>query len=853
MYRNINSAIPIDSEYTKMSLLDLHPNIYVQRSPNQYRQNVFFWAHHEKLCIVDHIVAFCGGVDLCFGRWDTPQHRVMDDKRTGLEPGDFPRDADNCQLWPGKDYSNPRVQDFFKLDDPYGEMYDRTKTPRMPWHDIGMQVVGQPARDLTRHFVQRWNFLLRQRTPHRPIPVLLPPPDFNPEDLRNLGFDGTCDIQMLRSCAEWSIGTPGKTEHSIMNAYVKLIEESDHFVYIENQFFITSCSVENTTISNKIGDALVDRIIKAYESEEEWKAVVVIPLVPGFQNLVHETDGTSVRLIMECQFRSICRGSTSIWGRLLDRGIEPIDYIEFYSLRSWGKIGPNKALTTEQLYIHAKCMIVDDRHVIIGSANINERSMLGNRDSEVAAIVRDKDMLDSVMAGQPYKVGRFPHTLRMRLMREHLGIDVDALREHEVEDFYQHELDDDLDDSSYPGSGSRNPTPYKDSAFDKGIDKKLPIRHTHSLDNLPSRPRDGAATALGRDSTLFTGKNEGRDIDTSPKKSLSKGRSDHTRQAVDSTSEVNGGILPPAMPPRMSTPELGLTQLSLLPALPESDDTDIGGPPMTSASSDPLLSEIRQPVVEIDCMKDPLSKQFAHHVWHTIAVNNTKLFRQVFRCMPDNQVKDWATYWDFTEYGERFNVAQGVAQPKGRTQNGTPNKTGPPGTGAERAPAMLSAGKGVSEKLFDETIFMEDKAKEAEISEAMGTQTASMLTPGHEIKRLHTGVSAASTATYNDHDDPSNENLSMPTNDSSKSRIGFDALPSRDGAVPASPPDEKKPLNGSIYTNKAATVPGTKKRRRATTKSSAGLRPTDPVLSKTQAEELLNLVQGHLVVFPYRW
>ena len=28
-------------------------------------------------------------------------------------------------------------------------------------HDVGMQVVGQPARDLCRHFVQRWNYLLR--------------------------------------------------------------------------------------------------------------------------------------------------------------------------------------------------------------------------------------------------------------------------------------------------------------------------------------------------------------------------------------------------------------------------------------------------------------------------------------------------------------------------------------------------------------------------------------------------------------------------------------------------------------------------------------------------------------------
>lgn len=36
-------------------------------------------------------------------------------------------------------------------------MYDRAKVPRMPWHDVGIQVVGQPARDLARHFVQRYH------------------------------------------------------------------------------------------------------------------------------------------------------------------------------------------------------------------------------------------------------------------------------------------------------------------------------------------------------------------------------------------------------------------------------------------------------------------------------------------------------------------------------------------------------------------------------------------------------------------------------------------------------------------------------------------------------------------------
>jgi phospholipase D1/2 len=36
------------------------------------------------------------------------------------------------------------------------------------------------------------------------------------------------------------------------------------------------------------------------------------------------------------------------------------------------------------------------------------------------------------MAGKPFKVGRFAHTLRMRLMREHIGVDVDALDEQDL-------------------------------------------------------------------------------------------------------------------------------------------------------------------------------------------------------------------------------------------------------------------------------------------------------------------------------------------------------------------------------------------------------------------------------------
>ena len=33
------------------------------------------WSHHEKSIIIDQSIAFMGGIDLCFGRWDDDLHR----------------------------------------------------------------------------------------------------------------------------------------------------------------------------------------------------------------------------------------------------------------------------------------------------------------------------------------------------------------------------------------------------------------------------------------------------------------------------------------------------------------------------------------------------------------------------------------------------------------------------------------------------------------------------------------------------------------------------------------------------------------------------------------------------------
>ncbi|BCR91689.1 phospholipase D [Aspergillus chevalieri] len=865
MYRNINSAIPIDSEYSKFSLLDLHPNVFVQRSPNQFRQNTFFWAHHEKLCIIDHTLAFVGGIDLCFGRWDTPQHQLTDDKQTGFETADMPKDADHCQLWPGKDYSNPRIQDFYELDKPYEEMYDRNTIPRMPWHDISMHVVGQPARDLTRHFVQRWNYILRQRKPTRPTPFLLPPPDFDPRDLEALGLDGSSEVQILRSSSMWSTGTPEVTEHSIMNAYVKLIEESEHFVYIENQFFVSTCEIDGRKIENLIGDALVERITRAAKNGEAWRAVIVIPLMPGFQNTVDSEGGTSVRLIMQCQYRSICRGETSIFGRLRALGIEPEEYIQFFSLRTWGKIGDQSQLVTEQLYIHAKCMVVDDRAAIIGSANINERSMLGSRDSEVAAVVRDTNMIWSTMNGQPYLVGRFPHTLRMRLMREHLGIDVDELLEHDIAAEEEKQMFE-MAEGNSKAPEAREDAETAAMMLEKQDERDMIERRHQMQDEFLSRSEDmhsfnhdidweqgnnpnlKTSKKMTTDARVTQNAEHRKDVDGDGPDRLNSATQAGLGDArdskfVDSRKEVlvspvsaegkgslqqprqTGQPQPPQVAPNEelqeqaapASPETGSALSPIIEGLPSvlrpssASNVDVESSHSGAALGSkerydaakypqPLSSELKHIFVDKDCMRDPVTDIFYLDTWQAVAEKNTKIYRSVFRCMPDSEVKSWKEYKEYATYGERFAEMQSQHSAKA-FQPPQQRASGPPG------------------------------------ADAATTTPAKPPQPNTELVDKKGSQSPDEKSSHNQ--EPINEK----SHDHGTSADDLEKSQSN-------PP----PLvDYSDALNRNATLSRKRRRRATTLGSKRDFLASDEVMDKERSEELLHKVQGHLILWPYDW
>lgn len=390
---------------------------------------------------------------------------------------------------------------------------------------------------------------------------------------------GGMSCQLVRSCTKWSNGTA--TEHSVQNAYIDLIQNSKHFIYIENQFFITATGDKQKPVKNMIGKALVERIIRASREQTPFKIIVNIPSVPAFAGDLVGDASLGTRAIMEFQYNSICRGGHSIMEEVAKAGINPMDYIRFYNLRNYDRInvtpamqqaeqqtgmkyedarlqyesqlgsgyggygetqappggpgllgpqqpygdqqgqyhshtqqggyggqqsqsqysqlpqqggygtqrGPDQymyppppqqggygpqhggqyhnqyqdavqgahhvwaddwdtvsscymlggkdirnvpwsgpteseldAFVSEELYIHSKVMIVDDQTVVCGSANLNDRSMLGTHDSEIALVVTDQTPIQSTMAGRPWQASRFAASLRRQLFRKHLGL-----------------------------------------------------------------------------------------------------------------------------------------------------------------------------------------------------------------------------------------------------------------------------------------------------------------------------------------------------------------------------------------------------------------------------------------------
>lgn len=404
------------------------------------------FTHHQKIIVVDselpngdsqrrRVVSFVGGLDLCDGRYDSPFHSLF-------------RTLDTAH---SDDFHQPNYAD--------GSI---TKGgPREPWHDIHSRLEGQIAWDVLFNFEQRWkkqggkNILVNFSELND---VIIPPsPAMFPDD------EESWNVQLFRSIdGGAAFGFPETPEEaaksglvsgkdniidrSIQDAYIHAIRRAKNFIYIENQYFLGSSfgwksddiKVEDVGALHLIPKELSLKIVSKIKAGEKFTVYVVVPMWPeGIP------ESASVQAILDWQRRTMEMMYKDIIDALQEKGLEddPRDYLTFFCLgnrevKRGGEFEPSEAPEPESnyhkaqqarrfmIYVHAKMMIVDDEYIIVGSANINQRSMDGARDTEIA-----------MGAYQPHHITtRTPargevHGFRMALWYEHLGM---------LDDTFQH-------------------------------------------------------------------------------------------------------------------------------------------------------------------------------------------------------------------------------------------------------------------------------------------------------------------------------------------------------------------------------------------------------------------------------
>ncbi|KAK8745397.1 hypothetical protein OTU49_000171 [Cherax quadricarinatus] len=362
-----------------------------QKNKGKIMENNFvstLYTHHQKCVIVDaevegedrrRLVAFAGGIDITDGRWDTPEHPLF-------------KTLPDCHQ---NDFYNGICQSSV------------TTGPRQPWHDIHMYIEGPAAMDILSNFIERW----RRQAPDRENRLL----GINEDDFVldwETPDESVWSVQFFRSINSDSaqfdtnaldrlLSRKGRLyENSIQTAYIHHIRRSKRFIYLENQYFLGSAHgwlVQEAKCPHLIPIEITTRITNAIKAGEDFRAYIVIPLHPegdptstAVQEILHWQHRT-----MEMMYRKIAKAI-----RKAKISAHPTDYLSFFCLgkrESPDEVpdcleepNPDSVAAKARdslrfmIYVHSKMAVFDDEYIIVGSANINERSMSGNRDSEMA-------------------------------------------------------------------------------------------------------------------------------------------------------------------------------------------------------------------------------------------------------------------------------------------------------------------------------------------------------------------------------------------------------------------------------------------------------------------------------------
>ncbi|KAL1298288.1 hypothetical protein HN51_042662 [Arachis hypogaea] len=363
-----------------------HTKVICRKCPRLHHKFPTVFAHHQKTITVDtrapnnsanerEILSFLGGVDLCDGRYDTETHSLF-------------RTLDK----------ESHYHDFYQTNIAGASL--NKGGPREPWHDAHACVTGEAAWDVLTNFEQRWT---KQCDPSLLVPAntlvkLYPSFASNPSER-------DWKVQVYRSIDHVSASQMFRkltVERSIHEAYVEAIRRADKFIYIENQYFIGGCHMwEKDSYSgcgNLIPVEIALKVVSKIKAKERFAVYIVIPMWPEgvpesepVQDILHWTRETMAMMY-------------GLIGEAIQESGEPghpRDYLNFFCLANREQKGIDEFLPPHSphpetqywnaqknrrfmVYVHSKIMIVDDLYILIGSANVNQRSMDGQRDTEIA-------------------------------------------------------------------------------------------------------------------------------------------------------------------------------------------------------------------------------------------------------------------------------------------------------------------------------------------------------------------------------------------------------------------------------------------------------------------------------------
>jgi phosphatidylserine/phosphatidylglycerophosphate/cardiolipin synthase-like enzyme len=183
------------------------------------------------------------------------------------------------------------------------------------------------------------------------------------------GPAGETTIQLLRTIPEHIYDQVSDGAFGILEGYMRSLRAARELVYLESQFFWLPEIVH--LLSEKLRAPPTDR----------FRVVVLLPSKPN--NGEEDTRGMLAYL-------ADADGGA---GRFLAATLDAMT-----------------GSTVDQLYVHAKIGIVDDRWLTLGSANLNAHSFFN--DTEVNVHVCDPELA---------------RTTRLRLWSEHLGLPEDEI------------------------------------------------------------------------------------------------------------------------------------------------------------------------------------------------------------------------------------------------------------------------------------------------------------------------------------------------------------------------------------------------------------------------------------------